>query len=252
MLNDDPIKRVNQPEEIAQHITSYINKMIANNQLIYIDTSAMMNSYRFEHFIIRVKPFLVSYHKKLILADEVWLELKRHLGSPLPEKREKASKAIQLINDNRSLFDFTDKEYSEEDMDRAFADRELLAELTFNKQDFTQLLITNDINLEDDAYNLNRQASCQGHLVRVCYLNQNGGLQNYDSTTSMKSENVEKNEPQAEPAHLAMQQQETQIKSKDGWKIFGASMCGGLVGYGAGKYGNTIIKYIEKTITEVF
>lgn len=231
---------------------SYIQRMINANQLIYIDTSAMMNSVRFEHFILRAKPYLVSYHKKLILADDVWLELKRHLGSVLPEKREKASKAIQLINDNRFLFDFTDKEYSEEDIDRAFADKELLAELTFNKQDFTQLLITNDIHLEDDAYNLNKQASCQGHLVRVCYLNQNGGLQKYDSTTSMKSENVEKTESQAESAYPAMQQQEAQVKSKDGWKIFGASMCGGLVGYGAGKYGNTIIKYIEKTITEVF
>ena len=53
----------------------------------------------------------------------------------------------------------------------------MLSELTVNKIEYGQLLITNDKKLSRDAYGLNNQESCKGHRIMVCYVNRAGELQ---------------------------------------------------------------------------
>lgn len=78
---------------------------------------------------------------------------------------------------NKAIFQVENAPLTEEEIAHAFADAQLLAELTLHRSDYNQLLITNDRKLICDAYDLNQQRSCKGRKVLVCYINWCGELQ---------------------------------------------------------------------------
>ena len=153
----------------------YISAMVNSNEAIYIDTASLMDE-NLEQFISNAEGVLQSRQRKIIVPRAVCLELTRHLGSQNPEKKEKAVRALALLSDHADIFEIRNQDIREAEALKAFADSELLAELTLNRTACGQLLITNDRRLSEDAYKLNEQASCRGHKVMVCFINRFGEL----------------------------------------------------------------------------
>lgn len=156
--------------------TDYINLMVSTNEAIYIDTASLMDIENLEMFIDKAEGALQGQDRKIIVPRAVCLELTRHLGSQHPEKQEKAARALEILGEHLDIFDVHDEDLREEEALKAFADSEILAELTLNRKACGQLLITNDRRLSEDAYKLNEQVSCRGHKVMVCFISRFGDL----------------------------------------------------------------------------
>ena len=148
--------------------TEYIEKMIDSCELIYIDTASLMDVDRAEQFIDGCADILRNHSRKIIVPLAVCQELVRHLGSETSAKSDLALRAWDLIVRNRDIFQVENKTMTEEEIAKAFADANLLSELTLHKKDFSQLLITNDKKLSNDAFALNQQQSCRGYRINVC------------------------------------------------------------------------------------
>lgn len=149
----------------------YISMMINTNQIIYIDTASLMDNENLEMFIHNGEQLFFNKDRKIVVPRVVCLELVRHLDSSIPEKRQKAIRVLELFSEHKGLFDIQDENLNEEEAIHAFADSELLAELTRNRSKYSQLLITNDKRLGEDAKKLNDQVSCHGKKVMVCFIN---------------------------------------------------------------------------------
>ena len=78
------------------------------------------------------------------------------------EKANKARTGLRLIYGYSDLFSLERSEGEPEDLDHAFADPELLTRLTQERRFKRQLLITNDRDLSQDAYDLNTTHSFRG------------------------------------------------------------------------------------------
>ena len=135
--------------------TEYVNTLLQFNDIIYIDTSSLMNVQDLRMFLDNYQQYFIKYNKKIIVTREVCLEIVKHLSSKIESKEFKAKAVIDL-------FIFEDENLNNLDAEKAFADSELLSRLTMGKTEFSQLLITNDKKLSVDAYNLNNLNSCFG------------------------------------------------------------------------------------------
>lgn len=158
------------------YTSDYIRTMISSNEAIYIDTASLMDVENLELFIDNAEWVLLDEHRKIIVPRAVCLELTRHLGSQNLVKRDKAIRVLEMLGSHGDIFEVHNEDLREEEALKAFADSELLAELTLNRTACGQLLITNDRRLSEDAYKLNEQASCRGHKVMVCFINRFGEL----------------------------------------------------------------------------
>ena len=156
--------------------SDYIQTMVSLNEAIYIDTASLMDVDNLELFIDNAEWVLLNEHRKIIVPRAVCLELARHLGSQNPVKKDKAVRVLEMLGSHSDIFEVHNEDLREEEAMKAFADSELLAELTLNRTACGQLLITNDRRLSEDAYKLNEQASCRGHKVMVCFINRLGEL----------------------------------------------------------------------------
>lgn len=154
----------------------YIEKILSSVDRIIVDTSTLMTR-GFQQFIHNNKDRFLVDDKKIIVPKAVYTELVRHLSSTDKEKRECAMGAINLLTHNKSIFCIESAPLSEDEITHAFADAELLSELTLYRQNCNQLLITNDRRLSCDAFDLNQQQSCKGRRILVCYVNWCGELQ---------------------------------------------------------------------------
>ncbi len=157
----------------------YIENTISTVDRILLDTSTLMTP-GCRQFILNNKTLLCDSGKKLLVPKAVYSELARHLGSDDPEKREHAAAAIELVCTNKEIFETETISLTEEEIAHAFADAQLLSELTLHRSDFNQLLITNDRKLSCDAFDLNQQQSCRGRKVFVCYINRFGEMHRCD------------------------------------------------------------------------
>lgn len=156
--------------------SEYIEKVFQHVGRVLVDTSTLMTP-GFQHFIHNNKEHLVERGKKIIIPRAVYTELARHLGSNNHDKNKHAIDAVSLIATNEALFQIESHELTEEEVAHAFADAELLSDLTLHRNDWSQLLISNDRNLSSDAFGLNQQKSCMGRKILVCYVNYLGELQ---------------------------------------------------------------------------
>lgn len=154
----------------------YTKSVITRSGLIILDTSTLMKK-RFQFFLENNKDWLVLNNKRFFVHRAVYTEIARHLRSGDPELVEAAMRAIKLMVENSDVFLVDSAELSDEEVERTFADNILLAELTRNMSDCSQLFIVNDRNLGNDAFNLNRLQSCRGHRIYVCFINPFGELQ---------------------------------------------------------------------------
>ena len=107
-------------------------------------------------------------------------------------KTSHAARALDLLSNHVDIFEGRDENLREEEALKAFADSELLAELTLNRTACGQLLITNDRRLSEDAYKLNDQTSCRGRKVMVCFINKFGELRKCECTKEPVSFNQDK------------------------------------------------------------
>ena len=155
---------------------NYIKTVIENNDLIYIDTATLMEVEWMNLFVCNCKEILIEEKKRIIVPKAVCLELAKHIESADARKSHAALEAIGILSQNPNLFDVQNKAMTEQELVKVFADCQILSELTLNKRDGGQLLITNDRKLSRDAYNLNELESYKGYRIMVCYLNKYGEL----------------------------------------------------------------------------
>lgn len=160
----------------------YIGAMINANQIIYIDTASLMDVAELSQFIQNCEDIILNENRRIIVPQAVCLELARHLDSKYQDKRDKAIRVLELLKEHQDIFEVRNQGLDEDEVYRAFADAEILAELTRNKKNNSQLLITNDRALSADAFELNNQGSCHGHRIMVCFINKSGELRKCDCT----------------------------------------------------------------------
>lgn len=145
--------------------TQYIDKILSSVERILVDTSTLMTN-GFQQFICNNKDRLLADGKEIIVPKAVYTELARHMESTDSEKSELAMAAIELMALNKNVFQIENTTLTEEDIAHAFADAQLLSELTLHRSDYNQLLITNDRKLSCDAFDLNQQQSSNStHLT---------------------------------------------------------------------------------------
>lgn len=154
----------------------YIEKTISSVDRILVDTSTLMTN-GFHQFISNNKHSLIEGQKKIIIPKAVYTEIARHMVSDNPEKSTRAFAAVELMSLNKEIFQIESVPLSQEEIAHAFADAQLLSELTLHKSNYNQLLITNDRKLSCDAFDINQQQSCRGRKVLVCYINWYGEMQ---------------------------------------------------------------------------
>ena len=171
----------------------YIQNMIHNNERIYIDTATLMEVEWTRLFINNCREILISEGKKIIVPKAVCLELARHMSSDNERKSQAALEAIGILSQFVDLFDVQNDAMNENEIAKAFADCQLLSELTLNKAEGGQLLITNDRKLSKDAFDLNSQESCKGYRIMVCYLNRFGELHMCQCVKDTVSKNTMEN-----------------------------------------------------------
>ena len=177
----------------------YIQNMIHNNERIYIDTATLMEVEWTRLFINNCREILISEGKKIIVPKAVCLELARHMSSDNERKSQAALEAIGILSQFVDLFDVQNDAMNENEIAKAFADCQLLSELTLNKAEGGQLLITNDRKLSKDAFDLNSQESCKGYRIMVCYLNRFGELHMCQCVKDTVSKNTIENTLPQEP-----------------------------------------------------
>ena len=166
----------------------YISVMVNTNKIIYIDTASLMDVEELSQFIQNGEDILRDKNRRIVVPQAVCLELVRHLGSENQKKQDKAMRALGLIKDHQDIFEVRNQGLTEDEIYSAFADAEILAELTRNKKNCGQLLITNDRALGQDAFELNNQGSCRGYRIMVCFINRFGELRKCECTYSTTGE----------------------------------------------------------------
>lgn len=171
--------------------SQYTEKTLASVQRILVDTSTLMTP-GFQRFISNNKELLATGNQKIIVPKAVYTELARHMGSEDSDKCEHAMAAVDLLALNKDIFQVESAALSEDEIAHAFADAQLLSELTLHRSDYSQLLITNDRKLSCDAFDLNQQQSCKGRKVLVCYINWCGELQCCECARPSAERTVEK------------------------------------------------------------
>lgn len=224
----------------------YVTSLIKSNDRIYIDTSALMNVEELELMANNIQGVLASEEKKIIVPRAVCMELVRHLESSDERKKSIVLKVFNVFCKYDHVFSVQNSEIGDTDIMKAFADAKLLAELTENKSSCKQLLITNDRKLGHDAYDLNKLESCKGHTIKVCYLNKFGELHRCECVKEEQTV-TQSAEPQIVTKEVVKVVTIKEKPASDAWitkvAVPVATMVAGFV---AGKYGNDMIKYIQK------
>ncbi len=154
----------------------YTEKTFNYVERILVDTSTLMSP-GISNFIENNKENLLTSGKKIIINKAVYTEIGRHLCNEKSEKNKLALEAVRLMSENKDIFEIESAPLTDDEIAHAFADAQILSELTINKPDYNQLLLTNDKKLSCDAFNINLQQSCKGRKVFVCYINCNGEMQ---------------------------------------------------------------------------
>lgn len=165
---------------------TYIEMMVNTNDDIIVDTSAVMDSDWLRQFSERAEPIFKAAGKHITVPPAVRSELLRHLDSVDDEKRTKAEKAVSILADYKNLFQASGGMLDDDDVAKAFADKELLILLMMNRSGRRQLLIANDRSLTRDAYDLNKLESCQGGRISVCHIDRFGQLQRCSCVTETR------------------------------------------------------------------
>lgn len=241
----------------------YLRNELVRNENIYIDTSSLMNDEALDLFVTHCATIPEEERAKIIVLADVIFELRKHLNSPIILKSKQASHALEVINSRPEIF-YLEDEVADSDK---YADRTLLSVLTLYKRS-NQLLITNDRELSQDAFNLNGQKSNPGKLISVCYLTKYGYIQKCDCVRESLHSSNDQTKEAANVAHPQFEAQSntetvsTEEETPNSYceespvendseknqasphsEIWGVVIgCG--VGFVLGKYGNKLLKIL--------
>lgn len=223
----------------------YIASLIVNNDLIYIDTSALMNVNELTLLVSNIRNLLLAEGKHITVPHEVYIELLRHLKGNDNRKKLLAVQVFDLLYENKNIFFIENTEIKDIEIFKVFADAKLLASLTENKSSYRQLLITNDRKLSHDAYDLNNLESCKGHKIKVCYLNKYGELHKSACTSKLDipaSPEKENTDANVVPNFATPKETETTTHSFNKYVVPAVTLCIGLF---LGNYGSKVLKNIN-------
>ena len=218
----------------------YTEKILSFADRILLDTSTLM-SQGFPVFVKNNKGRLLAGGKKIIVPKAVYAEIGRHLLSDNPQKQSMAMAAVAL---NQDVFFVNSTTLNEGEIAHAFADVQILSELTLHKADCCQLLISNDHNLSCDAFDLNQQQSCRGRKILVCYINCLGQLQCCDcarivedrpqETIDTTNEADQTSTVSAFPSNTSEDESTEAHRTKENpWQLDWKSAATGFAGFGA-------------------
>lgn len=218
----------------------YVNSLIGFNDIIYIDTSSLMNVEELRKFLESYSQIFIENNKRILVTREVCLEIVKHLRSKLESKQYKAEKVIEIFKEYYELFIFEDHNLNNIEANSAFADSELLSRITGGKTKYRQLLITNDKKLSVDTYNLNNLNSCFGEKISVCYISQDGLL--HKGQTDFESRIISE-EDKIEEVNVSEEQKGIVIAEDKRSKIL-YILTGFCLGAVVTKYAPKILKFI--------
>ena len=154
----------------------------------YIDTCSVMKYWILEKFIER-KQLLLNSDIRIIVLKQVYEELLRKQDSKKDETAENAITGFKLIEENQDLFEI--QGYNQETRcDEAFADKDIIRQLSIYQNDYVQVLITDDIALAHDAYMLNNRKSFRANKIYVCWVDLDGDLQRSKAAYEEKPEPI--------------------------------------------------------------
>ena len=155
----------------------FASEVFWSSQVVYIDTATLMNVGTMRKFINKYGDEIRRSGRKIRVPLSVQHELSRHLCGNDYQKSAAAMDAKILLGNNSCLFELQGvNRLDKEEINKAFADPELLATLIMNKPKESQTLITNDRKLGENAYDINSWQSCSGYAITVCYIDWNGVL----------------------------------------------------------------------------
>lgn len=153
--------------------------LLAENDIIYIDTCSLMQSENTESVIEEIRPYLLAVNKKILITAPVSHELMKHRIRKKEQTVHLVEKAYEIIEEYSDVFTLEDCESSKKEIFAAFADPSLIARMTLSKDHSSQLLITNDKKLSVDALNINTLKSCKGKPVTVYSITDSGELEEF-------------------------------------------------------------------------
>lgn len=150
-------------------------ELIRHTDIMMLDTCFAMND-AFSTFVDEIETELLVQGKKIIVRYYVLAELFRKMRSDNKHTSERATRAVEIICMRRNIFDVDERNITAEEIIKAFADAEFLAELTKARIKNRAILFTNDYKLGCDATNLNNLGSCYGKEIKVFGLDKDGML----------------------------------------------------------------------------
>lgn len=214
-----------------------LDNLFSNNDMIMIDTCFAMRD-EFPSFIDSIEVELMSRKQRIVVKNVVLAELYRHLGSLDEKTRSKATRAIETIFFRRHIFDIDEKRLNAEEIIKAFADAEFIADFTRNRLKYRMALLTNDYKLGKDINELNNLESCYGKRIEVFLLNREGTLEEckYEETTVVEVESEPLKEEVCE-----------EKKHKFNWSaIMVSSVVSFSMGILVNKYGKNIVNAVTR------
>lgn len=163
-----------------------LNFLVGNN-LAIIDTCSLLHEGA-ECFWKNVVPVLESYKKRIIVPEEVVLEIQKHCSSQEAGLKGKAVKAFKNLKalaakDMISVYGDSGKQ--------VFADNTIFSVVARFRLQYQLLVITNDQGLAKDLENLNNSNAVKNKTIRVRKINRYGYLSKFDFQKEQPSDNIE-------------------------------------------------------------
>ncbi|WP_406037381.1 zinc-ribbon domain containing protein [Succinimonas sp.] len=131
---------------------------------VFIDTCSLLinNQKPVDEVFDAISKLSREYHNKLVVADKVIQELKRHLKGDDPKLAARAKRALMILTRYDGCFDvFGDKR------ERRFADIVFLKVFQAYHEEFNRVLITQDYNLSVDILRLMNQKSVAKYMKQI-------------------------------------------------------------------------------------
>ncbi|NLB61852.1 MAG: leucine-rich repeat protein [Clostridiales bacterium] len=157
---------------------SILEKDIKNNDLIFIDTCAVMDPF-FPDFLSNVIPILIRENKQMVVLRTVLMELRRKLeqmrSSSLAEDIKIEARAYMGLYSLNKLINYKLLCYDEKEDD--IADHSFEDMFITLRRENRLLLITQDKNLTANILSFNKNEAVRGKIISVKMINNWGFLE---------------------------------------------------------------------------
>ena len=240
----------------------FLAKALKENTVLIADCCFLMHP-SLEIWLQENRNAFVDAGKTIYIMPAVHQELARLVDSDDTRKAQAAMNGASLVSKYSELFSYKHTPFTEEDMQKAFADNDILAELTANRQRHRQILLTNDTRLARDASRINLTESCRWIIpVDVCRLDADGVARRFqlsdlaylkETATETANADVlpiaeERDQSSPEEAGKETESHGPECKNGFGWKrvltiagVFG-------IGFVAGMCGSNVLRMLDPAV----